>query len=139
MSGNTSGRFCNKSGALHSPSVTLARDDIGHFVRPPGQEQPHIVDNERHDEILVFDDIAADMGRDKDVRQRPERAFGRQRLGRKNVEGGAGDTPLAQRRDQRRLIDGLTAAGADIVGAGLYRVEQGSAEQRGVFWRRGNH
>ena len=139
MSGNTSGRFCNKSDALHSPSETLARDDIGHFVQPPSQEQPHIVDDERHDEVLVFDDITADMGRDEYVRQRPERAFGRQRLGLENVEGGAGDTPLAQCRDERRLIDGLTAAGANVVGAGLHRVEQGSVEQREIFRRRGKN
>src|SRR5579863_8251716 len=32
-----------------------------HLALPPGEEGPHIIGNERHDEILVFDDIAADM------------------------------------------------------------------------------
>ena len=60
------GRFCNNSlglgtawqsfrGTRHRPrNADLAAHDIRHFARPAGEEQPHIVDDQRHDEVLVF-------------------------------------------------------------------------------------
>src|SRR5262249_6474683 len=74
----TNRAFLQKTRFLAPPDATLARDDIGHLVQPPSQEKPHIVDDQRHDEVLIFGDITADMRRDKDIRQRPERALRRQ-------------------------------------------------------------
>ena len=41
-----------------------------------------------------------------------------------DVEPGAGDPALAQRRDQRRLVDHVAAGGVDEIGGRLHRGEQ---------------
>jgi hypothetical protein len=68
-------------------------DDILHFAQPAGEEEPHIGDDQRHDQVLILAGLAAQMRQDESVRQIPERAVGRQRLGLKDVEAGARTPP----------------------------------------------
>ena len=70
-------------------------------------------------ELLVLDEIAAEMRSDEDVRQIPERAVGRQGSVWNTSSAAPAMRLSAQRLDQRRLIDGLAAAGADVVAEGF--------------------
>src|SRR5208282_2882005 len=128
----------SKQGCHCGPSSSPG-DDIVHLALSAGEEQPHVVDDHRQDEVLIFDDVAADMRCNEDVRQVPERAVGRQRLGLEYVKTGAGDAALAQRRDQRRLVDGLAAAGADVIGRRPHRAKHRGVEQRDVIRARRQH
>src|SRR6516162_10055056 len=62
-----------------------ARDDILHLALPAGEEEPHVLDDQWHDQFLILAGVAAEMRQDESVRQIPERTLGRQRLGLKHV------------------------------------------------------
>jgi hypothetical protein len=70
-----------------------------------------------------------EWGCDDDVREPPERAVGRQRLGREDVEPGAAELIVEERLDERRLVDDLAASDVDEPGAPPHRRERARVEQ----------
>ena len=66
---------------------------------------------------------------------REERVVRRRRLVLEDVEPGRGEPALAQRRDQRRLVDHAAARGVDENGGRLHHRELGRADQRPVGLR----
>lgn len=89
---------------LTSPSPFLS-NDIPQLL--PCQETPQII----RDKLLrVLRPAARRMGADNGIGRLPERRPGRQRLRLEDVEGGAANLALLERRGQRVLVDrGATA------------------------------
>src|SRR6478609_5436950 len=67
----------------------------------PERETPHVLLNALGEEFGPHGPGGRHMRRDDDVRQRPQRMTGGERLGVSDVEGGAADRPRTKRRHER--------------------------------------
>src|SRR6476646_7891278 len=80
---------------------------------PAGEKPAKIVEEDVYDPAVLRRNRAGRMGRDEDVVETPERAVLRQGLDRGHVEGSAGQAPIGECFDHRRLVDHRPAGDVD--------------------------
>ena len=130
----------DRAGLLHRPATfdnpRPRRLTVGP-VYPAGSTRTGSPSSQRHDVLddagvvgrVVLPGDVADVRGEQRVGQRPQRVVGRQRLVVVDVERGAGDPLLAQRLDQRRLVDDRAAGGVDQPAVRPEQVELVGADQ----------
>src|SRR3984893_19344651 len=105
----------------------IRSDKLDDLIAQHGFTAPQplqVVEEEVEHIVLIAAGLAGGMRREEDVRQTPDRRRGRQWLIDGDVEGGAGYASLAERLDQRALLDAAPARGIDQIGGGLHLRER---------------
>src|SRR5262245_19824225 len=93
----------------YSTCLSVTAGAIHQMVRSAPTEEEGKVFVEHAREVLGSVGTG-DVRGDGDVVEGPQRVIGRQRLGREDVEHGAGDAPRSERAHERILVDERAAA-----------------------------